>query len=204
MGPSKKSGSGFKYFKIRSKHNDEVEACIKDVDGNNIGDYFSGKLLAVKPDSYEWQGETKHKMVFVLDISEDPSVVAPCSLEVNFNQMYKSIVNRLAKSATDMGSMIQGELIEFNLWTQDSEDKKRKFASATIKIGGQPTELMFSWDQLSKIKKNPDEWVRLYEKYIKPHIPSEWKPNTADEPVMAGVAEAKNGPVDDDSNDLPF
>lgn len=169
---------------------------------NNKNIELSGKILAFRPDSYEHNNDTKHKYCLFLDVSEDgePDVI---KVEFNFNGLGKGFVNALANMAEQRQGLLQGSLLYIRVY----QNSKTGWPSMYLELDGSKDDtgwLYTDKKMLEKIKDMPEQWVGLWKKHIKPHLPEEYKAN---ESAMAGVAEAKNnvGPVEDDSVDpLPF
>lgn len=200
MGPREGASGSYEYYSLKLKYNNKKDACVvNNKTGERISSAFDGRILAMNPDSYQYEGETKHKWVWTLDVSATGDASKIAKLEMNFSIPCIGLINNIAKACEDMKGLIVGSIWSFEMYMN-----KSGYANAALKINNEKESpgWLYEWSKIENIKDNPQRWIDLWEKHIKPYIPSDYK---ADESALAGVAESKNGPVeDDDSSDLPF
>lgn len=196
MGVVTNSGTGFKYLSIKSKNKSgQLDPGLYDnLTGEKLGNGYSGKLLAMRPDAFEYKGKTKHKWVLIMDGGDDdnPELV---KIELNFSGIAKSLVNTLSRSVDEMRALFQTGDITITAYPNGEH------ANISVKVNGERTNWMYEWDKIKAINDKPEKWIAMWEKHIKPYVPEEFKVN-GNQSATADVGPSTEDDLEDDQ--LPF
>ena len=212
MGAKNSNHTGATYLKLKAKTSDTDPTPYfgrtEKKDGEwVITDHYNsvdGQLIDISHDTYEYEGEEKNKVQFVLQDPDGSKTI----VESNFNNLVYGILNSLA------GCDKPG-FIDINVWLgKQKEGSEKRYASAAMTNDGQKAGWKYEYASLPQPKKIPvgkktvtDDsavvafWINVIDNEIKPNLPGDNSAASAptevhDEPRPATT----NAPTDD----LPF
>lgn len=215
MGAKNSEQSSITYLKLKAKTSDTdptpyIGQNEKSGNGWAITKTFNsvdGHLIEIGSESYEYEGETKHKCKMKLR-DDDGSITI---LESNFNNMLYSILNSLAGTQNP-------ELINIDIWLGKSkEGSDKRYAQCAVKNNGEKTAWLYDWNNVPKSRKvqvpgtkktvtDDSEVIEFWDGVIKA-ISAKLKPANQKEtnvtiPVEADDLSDQIPP--DNKDDLPF
>lgn len=118
---------------------------------------FIGRLMGIDFTSYEIKREVNHKMILFFELDGGETA----KMEVNFNTLFRNIINSLCSA-----EQVAGKVIAMEVWGNE-------YANIIVRLGGPDAERLpwkYEWEKIAGIKDNVTRWIDMYETHLGPQF----------------------------------